>query len=95
MSNIGAYDTVFLGFPIWGTTAPSIIRSFLSRHNLAGKGLVPFITHGGYGLGSSLKVVADHAPDARLIEGFSMEADQERQTLERVTEWLGELQPAR
>jgi hypothetical protein len=24
---IAAYDVVFLGFPIWGTTAPSVIRS--------------------------------------------------------------------
>ena len=27
--NIGLYDAIFLGFPIWGMTAPSVIRSFL------------------------------------------------------------------
>ena len=47
-----------LGFPIWGMTAPPVIRSFLSGHDLAGKTIVPFITHGGYGLGDSLEVVA-------------------------------------
>ena len=59
LPNVERYETVFLGFPIWGMTAPSIIRSFLSKHDLSGKTLVPFITHGGYGLGQSLGVVAE------------------------------------
>lgn len=89
------YETVFLGFPIWGMTAPPVIRSFLSRHDLSGKTLVPFITHGGYGLGQSLSVVAEHAPRARLLEGFSMRADQERETLSQVTRWLGNVPTAK
>jgi flavodoxin len=89
--NLNAYDTVFLGFPVWGTTAPAVIRSFLSRHDLSGKTLVPFITHGGYGLGQSLAVVAAHAPKARLVGGFTLQADQERKTLTEVTRWLGKM----
>ncbi|CAH2405876.1 flavodoxin [Mesorhizobium escarrei] len=86
--DLDSYETVFLGFPIWGMTAPSVIRSFLSQHDLSGKTLVPFITHGGYGLGNSLAVIAEHAPDARLIDGFSKQCDQERETLREVTRWL-------
>ena len=86
--DLAAYDVVFLGFPIWGMTAPAVIRSFLARHDLSGKTLVPFITHGGYGLGQSLSVVAKHAPEARILKAFSMKADQERQTLSQVTRWL-------
>jgi flavodoxin len=88
VSNIGAYQVVFLGFPIWGMTAPPVIRSFLSGHDLSGKTLVPFITHGGHGIGQSLSVVAEHAPRARLVQGFSKQADQERETLMQVTRWL-------
>jgi hypothetical protein len=29
VSNIGDYDTVFLGFPIWGETTPPVMRAFL------------------------------------------------------------------
>ena len=82
------YDTVFLGFPIWGQTAPAVIRSFLSQHDLSGKTLIPFITHGGYGLGSSRAVLTRHAPKATLLDGFVLEADQERRTMETVTAWL-------
>lgn len=95
VANMEAYGTVFLGFPVWGMTAPPVIRSFLSRHDLAGTTLVPFITHGGYGLGQSLAVIAEHAPRARLLEGFSMRADQERETLSQVTRWLGDVRTAR
>lgn len=91
VSNIASYDTVFLGFPIWGMTTPPVVRSFLSKHDLAGKTVVPFITHGGYGVGQSLSVLSKHAPQARLRQPFVMEADQERRTLTLVSEWLGGL----
>jgi flavodoxin len=85
---IAAYQAIFLCFPIWGETAPPVIRSFLRAHDLSAKTLVPVITHGGYGLGSSLAVLRSHAPGARLVDGFTMQGPQERQTTTRVTEWL-------
>lgn len=88
VSNIASYETLFLGFPIWGETAPPIIRAFLSAHDLAGKTIRPFITHGGYGLGQSLTVLTSHAPRAELLTAFAMEADQERRTLNQVADWL-------
>lgn len=90
--NMAAYRTVFLGFPIWGETAPPVIRSFLSAHDLSGKTLIPFVTHGGYGLGNSMSVIASHAPRAKLLDaGFSMQADQEKEILGRVTRWLDQV----
>ena len=95
VDGIAAYETLYLGFPIWGGTAPPIIRSFLAGHDLAGKTIVPFITHGGFGTGDSLSVVAEHAPQSRLVDGFVLERPQERQTIERVTEWLDGLEVGR
>jgi len=92
VSNLPQYDAIFLGFPIWGETAPPVIRSFLKAHDLRGKTLRPFITHGGYGLGSSLAVLASHAPGARIEAPFVMKADQERRTLNAVTGWRGGIQ---
>lgn len=86
-----AYKNVFLGFPIWGETTPPVIRSFLRTHDLSGRTLRPFITHGGYGLGDSLAVLADHAPGTKVEPPFSIEADQERQTLNQVSGWLIEI----
>jgi flavodoxin len=88
VANLAAYDTIFLGFPIWGETAPPVVRSFLKTHDLSGKTVRPFVTHGGYGLGDSVSVLRGHAPGARLAQPFSMEADQERRTMTQVRAWL-------
>jgi len=88
-ADIGSYETIFLGLPIWGMTAPPVIRSFLSLHDLVGKTLVPLITHGGYGTGQSLSMIAKLAPKARLREGFILRMDQEREIMRGVRRWLG------
>ncbi len=91
VDNIAAYSTVFLGFPVWGETAPPPVRSFLKAHDLRGKTLRPFITHGGYGVGSSPEILATHATGATIEEPFVMEADQERRTLNEVRAWLHQI----
>jgi flavodoxin len=88
---IAGYETIYLGFPIWGETAPPIVRSFLSAHDLRGKTIRPFITHGGYGPGNSVSVLASHAAGAKIEAPFVMEADQERRTLEQVNGWLARI----
>ena len=88
VGDIGAYSTIYLAFPIWGSTAPTVIKSFLSKHDLAGKELVPLITHGGYGAGDSVAVLRRMAPNARLGRPFVIRMDQERAILREVTSWL-------
>jgi len=88
VGEIGTYSTVYLAFPIWGSTAPTVIKSFLSKHDLTGKELVPLITHGGYGAGDSVAVLRRMAPNARLGRPFVIRMDQERAILREVTSWL-------
>lgn len=87
---LGDYDTLYLCFPVWGTTAPPPIRSYLAAHALADKIVVPVITHGGYGAGTSLRVLAEDAPGARLQPALVRECAQERRTTEAVLQWLRE-----
>ncbi|QAR32660.1 flavodoxin [Geovibrio thiophilus] len=86
--DIDSYDTVLLGFPVWGGSPPAVIRTFLSEHNLSGKKLRPFIVYGKYGTGSSVAVLSEHAPKATLLSGFSMQGEQEKDTLAQVSDWL-------
>ena len=88
VTNIASYETVFLGFPIWGEALPVPVQTFLTTHDLAGKTVVPFITHGGYGTGSAPDTLAELAPDANILEPFVLEMDQERATLNSVSAWL-------
>ncbi len=90
VADIGRYQTIYLGFPIWGMTVPPVVRSFLRAHDFSGKTVVPFITHGGYGTGNSTEILQSFVPGAELAPAFTMEADQERRTLEQVTGWISQ-----
>lgn len=91
VADIRRYQTIYLGFPIWGMTVPPVVRSFLRAHDLSGKTVFPFITHGGYGVGNSMETLRSFAADSKLATAFTMEADQERRTLEQVTAWLSRM----
>lgn len=51
--NMGSYDVVFVGFPIWWYVEPRIIDTFLESYNFSGKTVIPFATSGGSGLGKT------------------------------------------
>ena len=45
--NIADYDTMWIGFPVWWYTAPTIVNTFIEAHDLSGKTLNLFATSGG------------------------------------------------
>ena len=45
--NIADYDVVWIGFPVWWYTAPTIVNTFIEAHDLSGKTLNVFATSGG------------------------------------------------
>ena len=51
--NIADYDTVWIGFPVWWYTAPTIVNTFIEAHDLGGKVLNVFATSGGSGVEGS------------------------------------------
>ncbi len=69
VGNMDAYDTVFVGFPIWWYVEPRIVDTFLEAHDFAGKTIVPFATSGGSGLGKAPQRMASLAPGATVLEG--------------------------
>lgn len=93
LPSMAQYDKLYLGFPIWGETLPAPVRSFLAQLDLNGKTVVPFITHGGYGVGKSTADLAKRAKGAKLQQPLVMEADQERRTTTEVLQWLGKPVP--
>jgi hypothetical protein len=88
-ANVGAYDVVFVGFPIWWYIAPTIINTFLESYDFAGKTIVPFATSGSSGIGetvANLKGSVDAS--ATILDGKVLKG---RQTKESLTTWVGSL----
>lgn len=67
---VAEHDVIFLGFPIWWYTAPTIINTFLERYDFSGKTIVLFATSGGSSLGSTAAALQSSAPGARILDGW-------------------------
>ena len=48
-----AYDTVYVGFPIWYYGAPNVINTFCKGYDWSGKKVVIFATSGGSAIGKT------------------------------------------
>ncbi len=72
--DMAAYDTIFLGFPIWWATAPTIVCTFLESYDFAGKKIVLFATCGSTGFGTSLADIQAVVPAAEVCEGKLLKA---------------------
>lgn len=67
--DMGQYDTVFVGFPIWWYVAPTIINTFLESYDFTGKKIATFATSGGSGMGKTDSILKKCAPNADWKEG--------------------------
>ena len=66
------YDTVYVGFPIWWYTAPTIINTFIEAHDFAGKTVIPFATSGGSTIDKACADLKATYPDIKWGEGRLM-----------------------
>ena len=83
-ANIGEYDTIFVGFPIWWYTAPTIIKTFLESYDFSGKTIVPFATSGGSGMGKTAEDLSKTAPLAKVKSGKMLNG---RLSADELKEW--------
>ena len=82
------YDTVFVGFPVWWYTAPTIVNTFLESYDFSGKKIVLFATSGGSGFGNTVAELKDSAPGAEIAEGKLLNG---RQSTEDLRAWADSL----
>ena len=67
-ANIAAYDTIFLGFPIWWYVAPTIINSFLESYDFSGKTIILFATSGGSRFGKTVSELKPSVSESTVIK---------------------------
>lgn len=69
IENIGEYEVIFLGAPLWWYRLPTILNTFLESYDMTGKKIVLFGTSGGSRLGDSAEHLKVSAPGATIISG--------------------------
>ena len=85
LEDADSYDVVYIGFPIWWYTAPTIINTFIETYGFEGKTVIFFATSGGSDIAGADKQFQAQYPainwkTGKLLNGAS------KKTLQ---EWVG------
>ncbi len=91
LPNVDAYETVLVGSPIWNLRRPMIMSTFLDNVDHTGKRLAPFVTYAVSGLGRTIDVYTDLAPDAAITDGLAVRGEEAADSAADVGDWLRRL----
>ena len=87
-----SYDTIYIGYPIWWGDLPMVCYTFLEKHKLDGKTIIPFCTHEGSGLSgtdSNIKKLYKNVTMKKALVMTGRTAQNNRKEAEKqVDEWL-------
>lgn len=85
-ADLTAYDTIFVGTPVWWYTMAGPLKTFLKENDFAGKTIVPFCTHGGGGASNTYSDIKKLAPVADVLEGYTSYEDSANEV--EVKKWI-------
>lgn len=92
VENMGQYEVIFLGYPTWWGDLPMVLYSFLEGHDLSGKVIIPFNTHGGSGFAGTVQTISKLQPSAKVVRnGFSVSRNLVHSSSGKLAAWLNEL----
>ena len=91
--DLGKYDIIFLGSPNWwGTLAPPV-GAFIKSHDLSGKIIIPFFTHGGGGMQnceSDMRKYCEAAKAAKILPAATYSGSRTHSPLPGLVSWAAE-----
>ena len=87
LENAGDYGTIYIGFPVWWYTAPTIINTFLEAYDFSGKNVVFFATSGGSTIDKANAQFKEQYPAIKWTAGKVLN----RATDEDVKAWVESL----
>lgn len=78
LKDADSYDVIYIGFPVWWYTAPTIINTFIEAYGFEGKTVIFFATSGGSDVTGADKQFHAQYPDinwksGKLLNGASKE----------------------
>ena len=76
LQDAASYDVIYIGFPVWWDTAPTIINTFLESYDFSGKTVILFATSGGSSLRTANREFKAAYPalnwkDGKVLNGAS------------------------
>ena len=95
LPDLSAYDTIFIGAPVWWGDWPMIMYTVFENNDFSGKTLIPFSTHEGSGLSGFDKKLENTCPDTTVEKGLAIRGNDaqnaQKKARDSVSDWLSEL----
>lgn len=90
--NLADYDTIILGTPVWWYTYAPAVATFLSKYDLSGKKVIPFVTNGGW-LGHTIKDIEKACKNSKVINSIDIKFNTDKMVLSeaKLKNWIDSL----
>ncbi|MBB4034255.1 flavodoxin [Dysgonomonas hofstadii] len=88
VENMNQYDVIYLGYPNWWGTMPMVLFTFLESYDFKGKTIIPFCTHEGSALGTSIRDIKKLCPDANIKQGLAIRGGNVNSSDKAIEDWL-------
>lgn len=88
LDDLNSYDTIILGYPNWCGTMPMVVFSFLSKHDLKNKTIIPFCTNEGSGMGTSENDLKRLCKDSKIVKGLAIHGSEVNNSRGLIDNWL-------
>ena len=69
LADMKDYSVVYVGFPIWWNTSPTIINTFMEAYDFQGKTVIPFATSGSSSIKKACEDLKAAYPNLDWMEG--------------------------
>lgn len=86
--DLSAYDSIFLGTPIWFGEPALPVEKLISENRLAEKRVYPFFTSGSSSINESMERYRELLDQVTLSDGLGITSSDRSQTASLVKEWL-------
>jgi flavodoxin len=91
VGDMAKYDVVFIGYPIWASSMPMAVQSFLAEYDWKGKTVIPFCTYGVSGIAGTEAIVKKFAVGAKVLPGLAIHADAVAGSQNAIRNWLRQI----
>lgn len=88
VEDMSQYDVIFVGSPCWWYTIAPPVTAFLASYDLAGKTVVPFMTHEGSRMGHSEEDIRKLCPQSTVPAGLPIRGGAVKNAQEAVNKWV-------
>ena len=88
VEDMSQYDVIFIGSPCWWATVAPPVATFLASYDLAGKTVVPFMTHEGSRMGRSEEDIRKLCAGATLLGGLPLRGGAVKDSRDVVRKWV-------